>query len=155
MLINNAFKPSINYSISFFQASYTSLRLGLYGPIKHAMGIKVSNLFMSRRHVMGRNSYSLCRIYNISLTKANLSLPPNLFLYPSRILSTSCSQNDSHFILKFSAGSLAGALGSIVSSFLRTRTFQPNQYMSSMPPQNHLLLHFHFERLYFQICIYE
>jgi len=54
------------------EASYTSLRLGLYGPIKHAMGIK----------------------------------------------------NDSHFILKFSAGSLAGALGSIVGNpfdVLKTR----------------------------------
>lgn len=54
------------------EASYTSLRLGLYGPIKHAMGIKA----------------------------------------------------DSHFILKFSAGSLAGALGSVVGNpfdVLKTR----------------------------------
>jgi hypothetical protein len=54
------------------EASYTSLRLGLYGPIKKVMGIK----------------------------------------------------NDSHFIMKFSAGSLAGALGSIVGNpfdVLKTR----------------------------------
>lgn len=54
------------------EASYTSLRLGLYSPIKHAMGVK----------------------------------------------------NDSHFILKFSAGSAAGALGSIVGNpfdVLKTR----------------------------------
>eukprot|EP01036_Dinobryon_divergens_P009387 gene9387-12554_t len=43
------------------EASYTSLRLGLYGPIKHAMGVK----------------------------------------------------SNSHFLMKFTAGSLAGALGSI------------------------------------------
>jgi hypothetical protein len=46
------------------EASYTSLRIGLYGPIKTAMGLK----------------------------------------------------NDSHFLLKFSAGSLAGALGSMVGN---------------------------------------
>jgi len=54
------------------EASYTSLRLGLYGPIKHAMGIKA----------------------------------------------------DSHFIFKFTAGSLAGALGSTVGNpfdVLKTR----------------------------------
>jgi len=54
------------------EASYTSLRLGLYSPIKHAMGVK----------------------------------------------------SDSHFVLKFSAGSLAGALGSIVGNpfdVLKTR----------------------------------
>lgn len=46
------------------EASYTSLRLGLYAPIKQAMGVT----------------------------------------------------NDSHFLLKFSAGSLAGAIGSIVGN---------------------------------------
>ncbi len=54
------------------EASYTSLRLGLYGPIKHAMGIKA----------------------------------------------------DSNFFLKFSAGSLAGAIGSTVGNpfdVLKTR----------------------------------
>lgn len=54
------------------EASYTSLRLGLYGPIKHAMGVT----------------------------------------------------NDSNFLWKFSAGSLAGALGSIVGNpfdVLKTR----------------------------------
>lgn len=54
------------------EASYTSLRLGLYGPIKTAMGVT----------------------------------------------------NDSHFFFKFSAGSLAGALGSIVGNpfdVLKTR----------------------------------
>ena len=54
------------------EASYTSLRLGLYGPIKHAMHLKP----------------------------------------------------DSHFVLKFSAGSLAGAIGSIVGNpfdVLKTR----------------------------------
>lgn len=54
------------------EASYTSLRLGLYGPIKHAMGIK----------------------------------------------------NDSSFFLKFSAGSLAGAIGSTAGNpfdVLKTR----------------------------------
>jgi len=54
------------------EASYTSLRLGLYGPIKHAMGLKP----------------------------------------------------DSNFVLKFTAGSLAGALGSIVGNpfdVLKTR----------------------------------
>eukprot|EP01038_Epipyxis_sp_PR26KG_P004108 gene4108-5858_t len=54
------------------EASYTSLRLGLYGPIKHAMHIK----------------------------------------------------KDSHFFWKFSAGSLAGALGSVVGNpfdVLKTR----------------------------------
>ena len=54
------------------EASYTSLRLGLYGPIKHAMGVK----------------------------------------------------SDSHFILKFTAGSLAGAIGSTVGNpfdVLKTR----------------------------------
>lgn len=54
------------------EASYTSLRLGLYAPIKKAMGVK----------------------------------------------------NDSHFLLKFSAGSLAGALGSTVGNpfdVLKTR----------------------------------
>lgn len=54
------------------EASYTSLRLGLYGPIKTAMGVT----------------------------------------------------NDSHFFFKFSAGSLAGALGSVVGNpfdVLKTR----------------------------------
>lgn len=54
------------------EASYTSLRLGLYAPIKSAMGVT----------------------------------------------------NDSHFIMKFSAGSLAGALGSVVGNpfdVLKTR----------------------------------
>jgi hypothetical protein len=54
------------------EASYTSLRLGLYGPIKHAMGIK----------------------------------------------------SDSNFIFKFTAGSLAGAIGSIAGNpfdVLKTR----------------------------------
>lgn len=54
------------------EASYTSLRLGLYGPIKHALGVK----------------------------------------------------NDSHFVMKFSAGSLAGAIGSMVGNpfdVLKTR----------------------------------
>lgn len=54
------------------EASYTSLRLGLYGPIKSLMGIK----------------------------------------------------NDSHFFLKFSAGSLAGAIGSLAGNpfdVLKTR----------------------------------
>jgi len=54
------------------EASYTSLRLGLYGPIKHAMNIK----------------------------------------------------SDSHFFFKFSAGSLAGAIGSTVGNpfdVLKTR----------------------------------
>ena len=54
------------------EASYTSLRLGLYGPIKHAMGVK----------------------------------------------------NDSHFVMKFAAGSGAGAIGSIVGNpfdVLKTR----------------------------------
>eukprot|EP00602_Paraphysomonas_sp_CaronLab_P006019 CAMPEP_0185017632 /NCGR_PEP_ID=MMETSP1103-20130426/557_1 /TAXON_ID=36769 /ORGANISM="Paraphysomonas bandaiensis, Strain Caron Lab Isolate" /LENGTH=261 /DNA_ID=CAMNT_0027547131 /DNA_START=37 /DNA_END=819 /DNA_ORIENTATION=+ len=54
------------------EASYTSLRIGLYGPIKSAMGVT----------------------------------------------------NDSHFVLKFSAGSLAGALGSVVGNpfdVLKTR----------------------------------
>jgi hypothetical protein len=54
------------------EASYTSLRLGLYSPIKHAMGVK----------------------------------------------------SDSHFVLKFAAGSLAGALGSVVGNpfdVLKTR----------------------------------
>ena len=54
------------------EASYTSLRLGLYGPIKHAMHLKA----------------------------------------------------DSHFVLKFTAGSLAGAIGSIVGNpfdVLKTR----------------------------------
>jgi len=54
------------------EASYTSLRLGLYGPIKKAMGVT----------------------------------------------------NDSHFFFKFSAGSLAGALGSVVGNpfdVLKTR----------------------------------
>ena len=46
------------------EASYTSLRLGLYGPIKKAMGVG----------------------------------------------------KDSHFLMKFSAGSLAGALGSVVGN---------------------------------------
>lgn len=35
------------------EASYTSLRLGLYGPIKTAMGItKESNFFVSRQKLM-------------------------------------------------------------------------------------------------------
>lgn len=54
------------------EASYTSLRLGLYGPIKHAMGVK----------------------------------------------------SNSHFVMKFTAGSLAGAIGSIVGNpfdVLKTR----------------------------------
>lgn len=54
------------------EASYTSLRLGLYGPIKKVMKIK----------------------------------------------------NDSHFVMKFSAGSLAGAIGSFVGNpfdVLKTR----------------------------------
>jgi len=54
------------------EASYTSLRLGLYGPIKHAMGVT----------------------------------------------------SKSHFVFKFAAGSLAGALGSIVGNpfdVLKTR----------------------------------
>lgn len=54
------------------EASYTSLRIGLYGPIKEVMGVT----------------------------------------------------NDSHFVLKFTAGSLAGALGSIVGNpfdVLKTR----------------------------------
>lgn len=54
------------------EASYTSLRLGLYGPIKHAMGVK----------------------------------------------------SNSHFALKFAAGSLAGAIGSTVGNpfdVLKTR----------------------------------
>lgn len=54
------------------EASYTSLRLGLYGPIKHAMGLKP----------------------------------------------------DSNFVLKFAAGSLAGAIGSIAGNpfdVLKTR----------------------------------
>lgn len=54
------------------EASYTSLRLGLYAPIKHAMGLT----------------------------------------------------NDSHFIMKFSCGSLAGAIGSIAGNpfdVLKTR----------------------------------
>jgi len=54
------------------EASYTSLRLGLYGPIKHAMGVK----------------------------------------------------KDSNFLLKFAAGSLAGAIGSTVGNpfdVLKTR----------------------------------
>lgn len=54
------------------EASYTSLRLGLYGPIKHAMHLKA----------------------------------------------------DSHFVMKFTAGSLAGAIGSVVGNpfdVLKTR----------------------------------
>jgi hypothetical protein len=54
------------------EASYTSLRLGLYGPIKHAMGV----------------------------------------------------DSKSHFVFKFAAGSLAGALGSVVGNpfdVLKTR----------------------------------
>lgn len=54
------------------EASYTSLRIGLYGPIKHAMGVK----------------------------------------------------NDSNFVLKFTAGSLAGAIGSLAGNpfdVLKTR----------------------------------
>lgn len=54
------------------EASYTSLRIGLYAPIKHAMGVT----------------------------------------------------GDSHFLLKFSAGSLAGAIGSIAGNpfdVLKTR----------------------------------
>lgn len=54
------------------EASYTSLRLGLYAPIKHAMGVT----------------------------------------------------GDSHFILKFTAGSLAGAIGSVAGNpfdVLKTR----------------------------------
>lgn len=58
------------------EASYTSLRIGLYGPIKDLMGVT----------------------------------------------------NDSHFLLKFSAGSAAGGIGSVVRTDRRTSVLYPNRW---------------------------